>query len=228
MRLIGCMLICLSAAGCSVRPYVVDKTDIVVPGPQQVYVVSHGWHTGFVVQSKIIQARIPQLGERFRDVPFLEFGWGDKGFYQAQTITSGLTVQAIFWPTASVVHVVAVPKAPAVYFPDSEIRVVCLSAEQYALLMAYIESSFLRDAQGRIMPARQGLYGNSQFYEGVGDYHLFNTCNKWTAKGLRSAGLDIDTTFKLTAGSIMSFLEEADNKAFLAGCSGDVMTVRQQ
>jgi len=35
-----------------------------------------------------------------------------------------------------------------------------------------------------------------------------NTCNKWTAKGLKSAGMDISPTFKLTAESIMDYLEE--------------------
>ena len=51
-----------------------------------------------------------------------------------------------------------------------------------------------------------GIYGNSQFYKAKGDFHIFNTCNKWTAKGLESAGMKISTTFKLTAGSIMNYL----------------------
>jgi hypothetical protein len=35
-----------------------------------------------------------------------------------------------------------------------------------------------------------------------------NTCNKWTAKGLKSAGMDISPMFKLTAGSVMSAVIE--------------------
>ena len=35
-----------------------------------------------------------------------------------------------------------------------------------------------------------------------------NTCNKWTAKGLKSAGMDISPTFKLTADSIMDYVKE--------------------
>jgi len=35
-----------------------------------------------------------------------------------------------------------------------------------------------------------------------------NTCNTWTAKGLKSAGLDISTAFKLSAESIMDYLSE--------------------
>ncbi len=35
-----------------------------------------------------------------------------------------------------------------------------------------------------------------------------NTCNTWTAKGLKSAGMDISPTFKLTADSIMDYMKE--------------------
>ncbi|MGF1760774.1 DUF2459 domain-containing protein, partial [Photobacterium sagamiensis] len=51
-----------------------------------------------------------------------------------------------------------------------------------------------------------------QFYKGVGDYHLMNTCNQWTAKGLKSTGMDISPTFKLTAGSVMKYVA-ANNSA---------------
>ncbi|MFB8829603.1 hypothetical protein ACE0DR_10225 [Azotobacter sp. CWF10] len=37
-----------------------------------------------------------------------------------------------------------------------------------------------------------------------------NTCNKWTAKGLRSAGVDIFPAFKLTAGSIMKSIAKIE------------------
>ena len=50
------------------------------------------------------------------------------------------------------------------------------------------------------------LTGDSHFYKGEGHYYLMNTCNNWTARGLKSAGLNISPTFKLTAGSIMGFL----------------------
>ena len=61
-----------------------------------------------------------EIKSRFGETPYLEFGWGDKGFYQANEITSGITFKAVFWPTESVVHVVAVPKEPRIYFKNSE------------------------------------------------------------------------------------------------------------
>lgn len=170
-----------------------------------------------MVPSETITARLPQLKKRFASAPYLEFGWGDKGFYQSEEITSSLTLQAIFLPTESVIHVVEVTESAENYFPHSEVTTICLNKESYAKLITFIESSFQKDEIGDIIPTKKGIYGNSQFYKGIGDYYLMNTCNKWTAKGLASADMNIDITFKLTAGRIMNFLNHADK------CSNDSM-----
>jgi len=208
MKYIHSLILLFVVSGCSSKPYVVRHTDITVSEPEEVYVVGHDWHTGFVVPAETIQVQIPQLKERFGDVPYIEFGWGDKGFYQAQEITSGLTLKAIFWPTESVIHAVAVPEHPETYFPGSEVEVLCLNKEQYALLISFIEQSFYKDNNGDVVKLKNGIYGNSQFYKSEGNYYLMNTCNKWTAKGLESAGFDISSLFKLTSDSVMMYLSE--------------------
>jgi uncharacterized protein (TIGR02117 family) len=166
--------------------------------------------------AKQIQRKIPELQQRFPGVPYLEFGWGDKGFYQAKEITSGLTLRAIFWPTQSVVHAVAVTKNPYVFFPESEIEILCLSDGEFSSLLKFVANSFYRDENGAVMELKNGLYGDSQFYKGVGDYYLMNTCNKWTAKGLKSAGMDIVATFKLTAGSVMGYVKDVNQEVMMA------------
>jgi uncharacterized protein (TIGR02117 family) len=199
---------------CSSLPLAVQqKEKYTASGPNAVYVVNHGWHTGFVISSTPIHKAIPEIRQRFPDVPFIEIGWGDKGFYQAIEITSGLTIQAIFWPTESVMHLVAVPYDVNKYFPQSEIEKLCLTDLELETLITFITNSFAKDNNGKVYPLRKGLYGDSQFYKGSGDYYLMNTCNKWTAKGLQSAGMDISPTFKLTAGSIMSYLRAASSKS---------------
>ena len=62
-----------------------------------------------------------------------------------------------------------------------------------------------------------GIYGDSQFYRGAGEYYLTNTCNKWTAKALQSAGMDISPGFKLTADSVMGYIKEWQQEAANAG-----------
>ncbi len=206
MKQITILIITLLLGGCSTGPNIVHSSNINILSSKKVSIVNHGWHTGFVVPSATITKQLPQLEERFNNIPFIEFGWGDKGFYQAKEITSGLTLQAIFWPTKSVIHAVAVPELAEKYFNKSEVKTICLQNKQYATLISFIKNSFYTQNDGNIIPLKKGIYGNSQFYKGKGDYHLMNTCNKWTAKGLSSAGMDISPTFKLTAGSIMSYL----------------------
>ena len=177
----------------------------------EVYVVNHGWHTGFVLPASDIQQVIPELKNRFGNAPYIEFGWGDNEFYQAEEITSGITLKAIFLPTDSVVHVVAVTRKAEKYFKHSEVEKFCLEDPEFKSLVKFISSSFYRDESGNILKLNHGIYGDSQFYKAKGDFHIFNTCNKWTAKGLESAGMNISTTLKLTAGSIMSYLSNEES-----------------
>ena len=115
-------------------------------------------------------------------------------------------MRAIFWPTESVVHAVAVPINAVDYFPNSEIESFCLGDRELSSLISFITSSFYRNSSGEVQATKKGIYGDSQFYQGVGNFYLMNTCNSWTAKGLKSAGMNSSPTFKLTAGSVMNYL----------------------
>ena len=219
------VIFCLS--GCSFKPLVVKHLpEQQVTASKQIYVVNHGWHTGFVIASKTIYRLIPSLEERFGDIPNIEFGWGDKGFYQAKEITTGLTIQALFSPSESVIQAVAVPKNVIDYFKHSDLAQLCLSDGQLQALAEFISRSFEKDDNNQITPLKQGIYGNSQFYKAVGNYHLLNTCNSWTAKGLRSIGMDISPRFRLTAGSIMRYLES--NSAKSLGLESDKTPANRQ
>jgi uncharacterized protein (TIGR02117 family) len=201
------LLILSFLSGCSAKPYLLDNSDKdFVSGQNQVYVVNHGWHTGFVVPAVDIQYLVPDLKKRFPHAKNIELGWGDKGFYQAKEITTDLALRAIFWPTESVIHAVGISSDVQRYFSNSDIEILCLNERDYSSLITFISNSFARNEMRDVLPDKKGIYGNSQFYTGVGDYYLMNTCNKWTAKGLRSAGFNISPVFKLTAGSIMNFL----------------------
>jgi len=188
-------------------------TTISAPESSDIYVVRQGLHTGFIVPSSTIQSRLPQLSDRFSNTPYIEFGWGDKRYYQAEEITSGLTMRAIFWPTESVVKAVAIPQRPDIHFAENELETLCLDSEHYSLLIGFIEQSFYQDDSGNIIESKDGAEEDIQFYKGEGHYYLMNTCNNWTARGLKSAGLDISPAFKQTAGSVMGFLSRQSAKS---------------
>ncbi len=220
MKLMLGFLVLLLTVACSTKPYVVKSVENTLSEKtNKIYVISHDWHTGFIIPKNKIQHLIPVLTKRFDNADLLEFGWGDKGFYQSRKMTAGLVFSAMFWPTESVVHVVAVSGNSHAFFANSEIEPVYLSDEGYDSLLKYISDSFRRNEKKEIIELEKGLYGDSQFYAGEGDYFLMNTCNKWTAKGLKSGGMDIETTFTLTASGVIGYLQ-SQNKARISNATG--------
>jgi uncharacterized protein (TIGR02117 family) len=203
------LIFLLTLFGCSDNPKVVHYPEKYSGlGHNEVYVVSHAWHTGFVIPSTKVYEVIPPLEKRFGGSANIEFGWGDKRFYQAKEITIGLTIRAILWPTDTVVHAVAIPKNVRGYFANSQIYLLCLNDKELSSLVKFVLNSFGKNRLGEVEMLAKGIYGDSQFYKGVGDYHLLNTCNEWTAKGLKSIGMDISPATKLTAESVMRYLSE--------------------
>ncbi len=176
------------------------------------FVVSHGWHTGIVIKGDdITNNELSFLDEHLGKSKYYEIGWGDKGFYEAKEITSKITMQAIFWPTESVMHIVSLPEEPSKYFLQSKIIAVNVSKNGLSKLEEAIASSFKRE-NGNIIKTKSGLYGNSLFFKGNGNYHITNTCNTWTAKMLEAAGVPISPFLTLTAGNIMRQTETAVSK----------------
>ncbi len=212
MLLLAAGLVCLP--GCGNEPRIVRPAPVAtveVPRTLRAYVVSHGWHTGLVVPARELNTRFPELATRFgATIAFYEIGWGDKGFYEAQDITTGLSLRALFWSPGTVLHVSAVPVSPFESFPESQVVPICVSQGESDALNRFLSGSFSHDAAGHLVSGSKGIYGDSQFYVAAGRYSAANTCNKWTAKGLVSAGFDIDPSFKLTAGSVMKYLKRSN------------------
>ncbi len=207
------LFLLLMLPGCTLKPYAVRHTEgRSAEKSVVIYVVSHGWHTGIMVPAREIQSNLHQLRERFGKTPYLEFGWGDNLFYPADEMTTGLTLRAILWPTGSVIHAVAVPEKAELFFPDSQVERLCITPNDYSSLISFITKSFYTNEKNDIVQLKDGIYGNSQFYQGEGAFCLLNTCNNWTAKALKSAGMDISPAFKSTADSIMDYIVEY-NKA---------------
>ncbi|MDX1599566.1 MAG: TIGR02117 family protein [Marinobacter sp.] len=209
MKTIGLLFVLFAIYGCSGKPHVV-KPEVEADNSRasKLYVVSHGWHVGLAIAAEELNPVIPDLKDRFAGAEYYELGWGDAGYYQAREITTAVTLQAIVWSQGAVVHVVALPVSPVEYFPWSDVVDTCLTAEESDSLTRYLANSFTQDESGNLIELKRGIYGDSQFYDGEGRYHLLNTSNKWAAKALKSAGMELSPTFKLTADSVMNFAEE--------------------
>ena len=71
-----------------------------------------------------------------------------------------------------------------------EQKAITLTAEEYRRLVDYIRPRFQLDAQGRTIPVPgRGYNSNDAFYEANGGYSAIMTCNEWTGRALRAAGV---------------------------------------
>ena len=208
----------LLVSACSTKPHVLKQTDINIQESQQIYIVRQGLHTGFVLPAGTVKDYLPEVFESFAGSPYIEFGWGDMDYYQSEVVTSGMTAKAVFWPTHSVIRAVAIPENPDIHFTENEMEALCLDQKQYSLLIAFILQSFSRDNDGHIIKTMESEDGNSRFYKAEGVYYLWNTCNTWTAKGLKSTGWNISPAFKITPGSVMANLDKHNTSPAMRSC----------
>jgi len=163
--------------------------------------VSHGWHTGIVVARDDLSEALQFITAHLGEAAYYEFGWGDKAFYQSPKPTIGITLKAVFLPTPSTMHVVAVPEPPGIHFPDSETIELRVSQTGLKNLIAGIAGSFALNDNKQAVVGPKGLYGESRFFDATGSYYLSNTCNTWTVRMLALAGVPTTETLTLTAGS---------------------------
>jgi uncharacterized protein (TIGR02117 family) len=170
-------------------------------------VANHGWHTGLILPGDALRERLGPLEGGLADAPWLEVGWGDEGFYRAERITAWLAIRAMFWPTPTVLHIVAVPDDPEWYFSGSRIAEIEVSEAGFAGLAGRVADSFERSPDGRCDCLGPGIYGESRFYRARGSYWALNTCNSWTARRVRDSGFPISAFYALTAGNVMFQLE---------------------
>ena len=177
-----------------------------------IYLVSHGWHVGIVVNRVDIPDDVRLVHKDLSRTGYLEIGWGDRAFYQTPNPHLGITLKALLLPTPSVLHIVAFNDSVASFFPHSEIIRVRLSDAGFQRMIRYIAASYARDPAGNLLPLGPGLYGVSQFYRSQETYHLFRTCNIWVARALDAAGCPVRLFLAITGDNLMSQVKSFGTK----------------
>lgn len=175
---------------------------------KKIYILKHQWHTGIILKTEDLKHELNFLVKDFEDSKYIEVGWGDKDFYMAREETVWLLFKAAVWPTKSVLHVAEIKNHSLMMFKDDEITEIELTAENLDKLIFYIKSSFYFDENKRPEKLGEGLFGKSQFYLSEEKYHLFKTCNVWTAKGLKTAGVSIKPTRSVTSNQLFKQLKK--------------------
>lgn len=173
-------------------------------------IVSNGWHTAIVVERAHLAATglLPEADD-FPDAAFLEFGWGDHVYYQAKNKTLGMTLDAALTATPAVMHMAGLVRPPELTYANVEVVHIVLSQNGFLGLARAIADDFDRPEGGRAERVSRGLYLDSNFYNARGAFHLFNTCNTWTARMLRASGVNLSPSGVITADELVARLRAA-------------------
>lgn len=153
-----------------------------------VYLVAHDGHTGIAVRRADIPAGLWPESRDFPQAEYLEVGWGNRDYYYGRNQGLWGTLTALL-PSPSVLHVAGFRGAPTDYFRANEIVELAIPIDGFKLLVRYIHDAYERAGELPAAALGPGLYGESRFYPAWESFHLFRTCNVWTARALRAAGL---------------------------------------
>jgi uncharacterized protein (TIGR02117 family) len=168
-----------------------------------VWIVGHELHTGIVVARADVRATDWPEQEDFHGSTYLEVGWGDRDFYRTPTPGIALALKASFFSRGSVLHVVGFDAPVDEFFPAADIVEIVVSRPGFDELCRFIHDSYARSERGDPIRLGPGAYPRSLFYLARGRYHVFDNCNNWAARAIRSTGCPISAASAITPGSVI-------------------------
>lgn len=163
----------------------------------QLYVRTNGVHTWILMPkvSPIMDWRPYAPPEHLRDPrygrgDYIAVGYGNREFYLNTPTWADLTVRnavyAFFGGGPPLLHV----EHDYQPRPTEDTRPLRVTEDEYRRLVAYVRARFRLNPQGRTVPVLGRGYGDwDMFYEAEGGYSFVLTCNEWTGRALRAAGV---------------------------------------
>lgn len=162
----------------------------------EIYLKSNGVHTDIVLpldNNIIYWAKLfpfENTVSKSKDFNYISIGWGDKGFYLDTPSWSELKAR-----TALVAGLgIGSTAFHITYYKDMQeddltIKVP-ISKEQYASIVSTVKKNLQYENGRSINIKTDAQYGeNDAFYEAIGSYSVFHTCNTWTNNTLKEANL---------------------------------------
>jgi len=158
------------------------------------YVMSNGIHTDIVVPTKnglkdwSTEIKFSNTIGADSSYKFLAIGWGDKQFYLETPEFSDLKLAtalgAISGTNSSAMHTTYYQTIAE----DKYCKKLFVSEQQYAKLVEYISKSFEKDTDGHVIKVNSSIHYDKgdAFYDAVGSYSIFKTCNTWTNSALKA------------------------------------------
>lgn len=198
LSLLFCLLIFSSCTTPNRNLYPDDPSQRTIP----VFIISHGWHTGIVIEEEYFTGRITEPNQIPRG-NYLMFEWGDARYFPHDDPGIGLLLRAALIPTGSVVQITGLNNQPNVIFRQSSVVKIDITKEGMSALGDFLLGQLQKNSDGEFVFVQSGLYPNSSFFKAERLYFFPRTSNTWTAHALRQTGYPITPALALTARNVM-------------------------
>lgn len=160
-----------------------------------VFVTTNGVHTGIAMplHNDLMDWRPYVPAEHLR-VPatgnYIVVGYGHRDFYlntpSWAELSLSTAINASLGLGSTLLHVDHIQDPRK----NQWRRALTLTPDEYRRLTRYVRERFRLDEAGRTIPVPGRGYGdNDAFYEAQGGYSAILTCNEWTGRALRAAGV---------------------------------------
>ena len=198
-RALFILLLLILLAGCS-SAKTCHETAASGEPLHSIYVIRRAWHTGVIVPASD-WPRPSFLIDDFPHADYLEFGWGDAEFYQAEEETFWLGLRAAVWPTSSVIHVIGLTGPLDEDARADDIVEVRISHAGLLEFAAGINAEFAATTPvGREL---QSTPKPNCFYSARRSFFFPRMCNWWTARRLKDAGCPIMAWSVVTSSRVL-------------------------
>lgn len=190
--IVGFILLYLTSA--FVLSRIPVNEDLKSEGDLTIYILSNGVHTDIVVPVKTSTVdwsqwvKFEHTKAKDTTVQYVAFGWGDKGFY-LETPTWAELKWSVAFKAAFALSTSAIHASFYHQLKEGEnCKSIRISDHQYQQLVQFIQKSFKTNQSGKSIHILTDAHYNmhDSFYEAVGRYHLFSTCNTWANNALKS------------------------------------------
>ncbi|MFC2096891.1 DUF2459 domain-containing protein [Bacteroidota bacterium] len=151
-----------------------------------IYISSNGVHLDIIIPRDHIDLKLLD-GLKYSDKDkYFSFGWGDRNFYLNTPYWSDLTikttVKALFLKSSSLIHLTKYSTIQENWLK------VNLNKDQLNAINLYINKSFYLDSNNKKKILKnEGYWDNDDFYEALGNFNCFKTCNTWVNSGLKKS-----------------------------------------
>ena len=154
----------------------------------QIYFFRDDIHTHLVVPSVAVLKYVPALEPHLEGCPWIRFGWGDHNYYGAPVQTNLMALRALFIPSGAVIAVMGIHSIREQASETNRVYSIHCPEQVVEAVAEFIGSYFVLCPRGQLTLVRHKPDGEL-FFKARGIYLISNTCNNWTSRGLRIAGL---------------------------------------